>query len=675
MSPFVRRVVIAAACALLSAAPMSPTAARAAASASAGTISGNGVITTLAGTGVSAFGGDGGPATDAQLNQPRDSDVGPDGSIYVADTMNSRIRRIAPGGTISTFAGTGSRTYNGDGMAATQASLSWPHDVFVDPSGVVYIADANHHRIRRVDLDGTIHTVAGTGVAGSTGDGGLAVDAQIKNPKSMVVQGGQLYFSGLDEKIRQVDLSTGIITTVAGTGTAGYSGDGGPATSAQLDDPQRIQIDSTGDLYIADALNNAVRRIDVVTHVITTVAGTGSAGFSGDGGPATAARLWQPRGVALAGDSVLYIADTENHRVRAVDLITGVISTIAGTTAGFSGDGGPAAQAQLDQPRGLTVLPDGDLLIADTLNSRLRLVSATSSGPVNQPPGAAFTTDCPALSCTFDASASLDPDGSIASYDWGFGDGASASGTTASHTYAADGQYTVTLTVTDDQGATGHVSHPVDVRAQAGSSAIGFDGATSKAGASGKPTITTPATARAGDQLVLTLTLNSAAPTVSNPAGTSGWVRLGTITTSSMTTTTWAKTAGETDHGHGVNVVLSSSTKFTMTMGAYSGTTASPIFVGAADTATHAARTTPTLDVPDGAWLLSYWADRSSSTTAWRVPADQTTRAIACNSGTNRVCSVLTDSAGPVPQGAAGGLTATTNKPSSSATTWSIALH
>jgi PKD repeat protein/sugar lactone lactonase YvrE len=673
--PITRRLVVAAACALLCAAPMSPTAARAATPARAGTVSGSSVITTVAGTGASAFGGDGGPAVAAQLNQPRDSDVGPDGSIYVADTMNSRVRRIAPDGTISTFAGTGSRTYNGDGIPATQASLSWPHDVFVDPTGVVYVADANHHRVRRVDLDGTIHTVAGTGVAGSSGDGGLAVDAQIKNPKSMVLHDGVLYFSDLENKIRQVDLGTGIISTFAGNGSAGYSGDGGPATSAELNDPQRIQVDSAGDLYIADALNNVVRRVDGATHVITTVAGTGRAGLSGDGGQATAAQLSQPRGVALAGDSLLYVADTDNHRVRAVDLSTGLISTVVGTTAGFSGDGGPAVQAQLDQPRGLTVLPDGDLLVADTLNSRLRLVSASATAPVNQPPVASFTSGCTGLVCTFDATASHDPDGSIASYAWDFGDGGSAGGSTSSHTYGASGQYPVTLTVTDDQGATAHVTHSVGVQAAGSPGAIAFDGAVTKAGASAQPTVKTPTTVKAGDELVLTVTLNSASPTVSSPAGTTGWVRLGTTSTPSMTTVTWTKTAGAADHGHAVHVLLSASAKFTMTMGAYSGTTSSPVFVGGADTVNHAARTTPTLNAPDGAWLLSYWADRSSTTTAWAVPAGQTTRGKACTSGSNRVCSVMTDSAGLVPQGIAGGVTATTNKPSASATTWSIALR
>ena len=337
-------------------------------------------VSTVAGNGTAGFSGDGGPASASRLNQPRDSAIGPDGSVYVADTYNNRIRRIAPDGTVTTFAGNGNASYNGDSRPATTASVSWPHDVTVDSAGVVYIADSDHHRIRRVGLDGVITTIAGTGTPGSTGEGGPATSARLKNPKTVAVFGDGLYTAGLDNLVRRIDLTSGIITTVAGTGAAGYSGDGGSARLARLNGPQRLELDPLGNLYVADTLNHVVRRVDAATGVIRTVAGTGGAeGLRGDNGPATAALLDHPRGLTLEGPSILYIADSDNHRVRMVDLVTGTIITVAGTSAGYAGNGGTAGSSRLRQPRGLSVTPQGDLLVAESGNSVLRKVAAVAA--------------------------------------------------------------------------------------------------------------------------------------------------------------------------------------------------------------------------------------------------------------------------------------------------------
>jgi DNA-binding beta-propeller fold protein YncE len=202
----------------------------------------------------------------------------------------------------------------------------------------------------------------------------------------VLLHDGGLYFSSLEQKIRRVDLATGVVTTVAGTGVAGYSGDGGPAVRATLDSPQRMVADAAGNIYVADSDNNAVRRIDAGSGVITTVAGTGVEGLSGDGGRATSARLDHPRGVELEGASTLYVADSNNHRVRRVDLATGTIHSLAGTVRGFAGDGGPAREARLYQPRGLTLLSGGRLLVADTFNNRLRVIDPEMApGPVPDP--------------------------------------------------------------------------------------------------------------------------------------------------------------------------------------------------------------------------------------------------------------------------------------------------
>ena len=333
-----------------------------------------GVITTVAGTGTRGSSGDGGPATAAQLNAPRTMAVAADGAIYLTDTENHRIRRISPSGVISTIAGTGSAGYSGDGGPAVAARVNNPHGIAVDADGNVYIADAPNHRIRRVDRDGIITTVAGTGSSGYNGDGIAATSARLYYPKGVEVgPDGSLYIGDANNhRVRRVDAS-GVITTVAGTGTSGFSGDGGPATAARLKFPRNLAFDSAGRLYIADDENFRVRRVDT-SGVITTVAGTGVAGYSGDDGPATSAQLRRVRDVAVDAAGNVYIADQENHRIRRVSP-SGIITTFAGTgVTGFSGDGGQADAARVAGPRGVAVDADGRVLIGDTGNHRIRRV-------------------------------------------------------------------------------------------------------------------------------------------------------------------------------------------------------------------------------------------------------------------------------------------------------------
>ena len=302
------------------------------------------------------------------------------GNLYIAQVSYRRIRKVDTAGVITTVAGSGARGFGGDGGPATEAMLGFPFGVAVDGAGNLYIADRDNDRIRKVDAAGVISTVAGNGLLGNSGDGGPATEARLNNLSDVTVDGlGNLYVAS-NHCIRRVD-AAGIITTVAGQNArpghgGGRGGDGGAATAAQLYYPASVAVDGVGNLYIADRGNNRIRKVDRAG-VITTVAGSGARGFGGDGGPATAAQLDWPRGVALDGLGNLYIADRDNQRIRKVDT-AGVITTVAGssTTGGFGGDGGPAVAAQLNRPYGVAPDGAGNLYIADTSNNRIRRVSA-----------------------------------------------------------------------------------------------------------------------------------------------------------------------------------------------------------------------------------------------------------------------------------------------------------
>lgn len=383
-------------------------------------------ISTIAGTGTGGYDGDGGPALNAQLKEPQGVFVDQLGNIYIADTDNNKIRKVDNSSQIiTTFAGTGEAgdlEDLGDGLLATEAKLDKPsgltlvltgiviadtkHNtlrhvdsatgiisslftpagfalekpagVALDTNGNLYIADANNHRIRKINVAGIITIYAGNGSGDSGGDGGPAISAQLKKPQGVSAYTDTLgniniYIADSDnDLIRKVD-SLGIISIFAG---AGSGGDGGPAISAKLKNPRGVAVDNAGNVYIAETTSNKIRKVDGITNIISTVAGTGDRGASGDGGPATSARLDRPEGVFVDSAGNVYIADTTNNKIRKVDGTTNFISTVAGTgVPGYSGDGGPATSAKFKNPQGVFVDQSGNIYISDTKNNRIRVVS------------------------------------------------------------------------------------------------------------------------------------------------------------------------------------------------------------------------------------------------------------------------------------------------------------
>ena len=329
------------------------------------------VVTTTAG----GYFGDGGSPLAAALAYPRFVARDSKGNIYISDAENHRIRKVSQG-VITTFAGTGISGFSGDSGLARNAQLSYPVGLVFDSAGNLIIADGGNNRVRMVDTTGTITTIAGTGTAGFSGDGGPAILAEFNNPWGLALDtAGNLYVTDIfNQRVRKIDTS-GTVNTVAGNGTAGYNGDGIPATSASLNSPRGIVLDSSGDLYIADAFNFRVRKVDT-SGIISTFAGDGMQGFSGDGGPAIDANVGRPRGLILRGNQLL-IANAGQGHIRYVGFASGIINSLAGSFIGYDGDGHAPLASQFNAPTGMLLLNSGSLLVVDEINARVRTITSS----------------------------------------------------------------------------------------------------------------------------------------------------------------------------------------------------------------------------------------------------------------------------------------------------------
>jgi len=334
-------------------------------------VAANPTVSTLIGTGSRGY-------SDREVNNPYGLVIGPDRALYFCDLDNQRIRRLDLKTRLTTtVAGNGQRAYGGDGGSATAAALNMPHEIQFDSAGNIYIAERDNHVVRKVEAKtGIISTFAGTGMPGSSGDGGPAARAQLRQPHSIAVDpSGKLLICDIgNHRIRQVDFSTGVIETYGGTGERQPTPDGAPVKTAPLNGPRTMSFDRDGNLYLALREGNAIYRIASKAGTIHHLAGTGEQGYSGDGGPARLARLAGPKGLAYGGGK-LYVADTESHVIRSIDLATGVITTVLGT--GRRGDGhepDPLGCA-LSRPHDVLVDADGVLYVADSEAHRIRVVS------------------------------------------------------------------------------------------------------------------------------------------------------------------------------------------------------------------------------------------------------------------------------------------------------------
>lgn len=334
-------------------------------------------LANVAGVGAPGYSGDQRKATEAHLNNPYGISIGPDRALYICEVSSNVIRRVdLKTGIVSTVAGNVRKGYSGDGGPATDASLNEPYEVRFDAAGHMFIVERLNHIVRRVDrVTKTVRTFAGTGQAGFSGDGGPATRAMLREPHSIAFDNsGNLLICDIgNHRLRRVNMRTGIIETIAGTGTAADPRDGGSFRGAPLNGPRAVDVDPVGRIYLAVREGNAVYRLDP-DGTIHRVAGTGAKGYSGDGGPASKATLSGPKGIAWHRDA-LYVADTENHAIRMVDLKTGIISTVAGTGARGDGPEGDPRKAKLARPHGVYVDSQGAVYVGDSEAHRVRKIT------------------------------------------------------------------------------------------------------------------------------------------------------------------------------------------------------------------------------------------------------------------------------------------------------------
>jgi DNA-binding beta-propeller fold protein YncE len=338
-------------------------------------------ITTIAGTGVAGFSGDGGEATKAELNNPFGVVRGPDGAVWFCEYGGQRIRRINEQGVIETIAGNGQKGYSGDGGPPLAASFNLPHEIRFCPEGNLFVVDMANHVVRKIDFKTQIiSTVAGTGMAGYAGDGGPASQAQLKNPHSIQFgPQGDLFICDIgNHVIRRVDMRSMEISTFAGTGKAGKTPDGSPIKGTPLNGPRSIDFDRSGNIWLATREGNQVFKLDLENNKIWHKAGTGASGFTGNGGPALQATLKGPKGIALDSRGNVYLADTESHSVRMIDQESGTIDVLAGTGERGDGPDGNARQCKLNRLHGIFVERDGSILIGDSETHRIRVLRRES---------------------------------------------------------------------------------------------------------------------------------------------------------------------------------------------------------------------------------------------------------------------------------------------------------
>ncbi|MFQ5928795.1 MAG: hypothetical protein ACE5MK_03790, partial [Acidobacteriota bacterium] len=345
--------------------------------AGAGQPTAKGQIVTFAGTGQAGYWGDGGPASRALLDNPFGIVRGPDGALYICDVKNHVIRKVSADGRISTVAGSGKPGYWGDGGPALQAGLNEPYEVRFDKKGNMYFVERLNHVVRRVDAkDQTISTVAGTGKPGFLGDGGSGTKAALHQPHSIQFDGkGDLYICDIrNHRIRRVNMRTGIISTFAGTGEQAPTPDGASIEGTPLNGPRAIDFDKEGNMWLALREGNAVYKLDMKARRIHHIAGTGQRGFTGNGGPAREATLSAPKGISIGADGNVYLADTESHSIRMIDLVKNTIELIAGTGERGDGPEGDPLACKMARPHGIFVDADGSIFVGDSEAHRVRVI-------------------------------------------------------------------------------------------------------------------------------------------------------------------------------------------------------------------------------------------------------------------------------------------------------------